>query len=247
MNKLDVIRKTKSLFMKWNLHGLVQPVSGVLLNSYYMSALSTWRKQNPVTGYNDWYQGTWDYLRRYNLYDAIIKSEKLDVLPIDYFEFGVSGGQSFKWWLEHNKNPASNFYGFDTFEGLPEAFGPFQKGTMAVALEALDISDPRASFYKGLFQDSLIPFLDQYKSTRKKLVHLDADLFSATIFAMSQLYRFFNEGDILLFDEFAVPKHEFMAFKIFTESFYVNYEVIGAANNYLFVAIKIKIPAHAEG
>jgi hypothetical protein len=57
---------------------------------------------------------------------------------------------------------------------------------------------------------------------------------------MSQLYRFLKPGDILLFDEFAVPQHEFLAFKIFTESFYVNYEVIGAANNYLFVAVKIK-------
>jgi hypothetical protein len=35
-------------------------------------------------------------------------------------------------------------------------------------------------------------------------------------------------------------RHEFLAFKIFTESFYINYEVIGAANNYLFVAIMIK-------
>ena len=69
---------------------------------------------------------------------------------------------------------------------------------------------------------------------------MDADLFSATIFSLSQLYRFLNEGDIILFDEFAVPKHEFMAFKIFTESFYVDYEVIGAANNYLFLAVKIK-------
>jgi hypothetical protein len=70
-------------------------------------------------------------------------------------------------------------------------------------------------------------------------VHLDADLFSSTLFVLSQLYRFLNDGDILLFDEFAVPKHEFQAFKIFTESFYVKYEVIGAANNYLFLAVKI--------
>jgi hypothetical protein len=69
---------------------------------------------------------------------------------------------------------------------------------------------------------------------------MDADIFSATIFSLSQLYRFLNDGDIILFDEFAVPKHEFMAFKIFTEGFYVNYEVIGAANNYLFLAVKIK-------
>lgn len=68
---------------------------------------------------------------------------------------------------------------------------------------------------------------------------MDADIFSATIFSLSQLYRFLNNGDVIMFDEFAVPKHEFMAFKIFTESFYLKYEVIAATNNYLFLAIKI--------
>lgn len=226
--------------MKWRLHGLVEPFSGLLLNSYYMSKLSKWRNSAKVNGYNDWYQNNWDYNRRLKLYEEVSKAEKLDSIAIDYFEFGVCGGHSFKWWLEHNKNTGSKFYGFDTFEGLPENFGPFAKGSMAVALESLNINDPRASFYKGLFQDTLVPFLDNYRSDRKKLIHLDADLFSATLFSLSQLYRFLNDGDILLFDEFAVPKHEFMAFKIFTESFYVNYEVIGAANNYLFLAVKIK-------
>jgi O-methyltransferase len=240
MTKLDIIRKSKSLFMKWRLHGIVEPFAGMMQNAYYMSKLSKWRKHTEVKGYNDWYQGKWEYTRRINLYEAIIASEKLDTTAIDYFEFGVCGGSSFKWWLEHNQQADSKFYGFDTFEGLPEAFGPFGKGSMAVALESLNINDPRATFYKGLFQDTLVPFLDQYKSGRRKLIHMDADLFSATIFSLSQLYRFLNEGDIILFDEFAVPKHEFMAFKIFTESFYVNYEVIGAANNYLFLAIKIK-------
>jgi O-methyltransferase len=225
--------------MKWRLHGLIEPFTGFFSNLVYMSKLSKWRNNTKVNGYNDWYQGKWDYSRRYNLYEEIIKSEKLDSSAIDYFEFGVCGGHSFKWWLEHNKNVGSKFYGFDTFEGLPEAFGPFGKGSMAVALESLNINDPRAGFYKGLFQDTLVPFLEQYKSERKKLIHLDADLFSATLFSLSQLYRFLNDGDILLFDEFAVPKHEFMAFKIFTESFYMNYEVIGASNNYLFLAVKI--------
>ena len=111
---------------------------------------------------------------------------------------------------------------------------------MAYALESLNINDARASLYKGLFQDSLLPFLENYETGNKKLIHLDSDLFSSTIFVLSQLYRFLKPGDILLFDEFAVPQHEFLAFKIFTESFYVKYEVIGAANNYLFVAVKIK-------
>lgn len=239
MSKLDIIRKTKSLFMKWRLHGLVSPFEGSMLNGVYMSKLSEWRRNTKVTGYNDWYQNDWDYNRRIDLYKAISTQESLANEPIDYLEFGVCGGLSFKWWLEHNTHPDSRFYGFDTFEGLPEAFGPFGKGSMAVALESLDIKDTRSCFYKGLFQDTLVPFLDQYKNGRKKLIHMDADIFSATIFSLSQLYRFLNEGDIILFDEFAVPKHEFMAFKIFTESFYVKYEVIGAANNYLFVAVKI--------
>ncbi len=226
--------------MRWRLHGIAEPFTGVMLNAVYMSKLSKWRKNTKVTGYNDWYQSRWDYNRRLKLYEAVSQQEGLQNEAIDYFEFGVCGGHSFKWWLEHNKNAASEFYGFDTFEGLPEDFGPFAKGSMAVALESLNINDPRAGFYKGLFQDTLIPFLEKYENGKRKLIHLDADLFSATIFSLSQLYRFLNDGDILLFDEFAVPKHEFMAFKIFTESFYVNYEVIGAANNYLFLALKIR-------
>ncbi|HVG41199.1 MAG TPA: TylF/MycF/NovP-related O-methyltransferase [Chitinophagaceae bacterium] len=225
--------------MKWNLHHAIQPFNEGLKNGLYMSELSKWRQQHPVKYYNDFFQETWDYQRRYTLYEEIGKVENLFKEPIDYLEFGVAGGYSFKWWLEKNKNEISNFYGFDTFEGLPEDWGGFNKYSMSYKLESLDISDKRASFYKGLFQQTLIPFLENYENKNKKLIHLDADLFSSTIFTLSQLYRFLKPGDILLFDEFAVPQHEFLAFKIFTESFYVDYEVIGAANNYLFVAVKI--------
>jgi O-methyltransferase len=240
MTKLDVARKIKSLFMKWRLHVVLEPFSGLFQNLTYMSKLSKWRKETAVSGYNDWYQGTWDYNRRVNLYTAVIGQEQLEKSPIDYFEFGVSGGTSFKWWLEHNKHPDSSFNGFDTFEGLPENFGSFEKGSMAATLESLQITDPRAMLHKGLFQDTLTPFLEQYRQGRRKVIHMDADIFSATIFALSQMYRILEEGDIIFFDEFAVPTHEFRAFQIFTESFYVNYEVIGAANNYLFLAVKIK-------
>jgi hypothetical protein len=226
--------------MKWKLHGLVEPFTGLMQNALYISKLSKWRSNSSVSGYNDWYQKNWDYSRRLELYKAISAQEGLQHEPLDYLEFGVAGGDSFKWWLQHNQHPGSRFYGFDTFEGLPEDFGPFGKGAMAVSLETLRISDPRAKFYKGLFQQTLVPFLENYSGAGRKLIHLDADLFSATLFSLSQLYRFLKDGDILLFDEFAVPKHEFMAFKIFSESFYIKYEVIGAANNYLFVAIKIR-------
>lgn len=240
MNKLDLIRKAKSLFMKYNLHGAVQPFSSGLKNGVFMSEMSQWRKAHPVQGYNDFYQETWDYNRRYKLYEAINTQENLFQNPFDYFEFGVAGGYSFKWWLQKNEKEASRFFGFDTFEGLPEKWGGFEKGSMAYAMESLNITDSRASLHKGLFQETLIPFLEQYDNKNRKIIHIDSDLFSSALFVMTQLYRFLKPGDILLFDEFAVPQHEFLAFKIFTESFYVPYEVIGAANNYLFVAIKIK-------
>ncbi len=240
MKNLDVIRKAKSLFMKWNLHRVVQPLSSSLDLAVNMGEMSKWRRQHPVRGYNDFYQNTWDYNRRYQLYEAVKKQEGLAEQPIDYFEFGVASGSSFKWWLQQNQLPASRFFGFDTFEGLPEKWGPFEKGAMAHSLESLQIVDQRACFYKGLFQQTLIPFLDQYDNRNNKLIHIDSDLFSSALFTLSQLYRFLKPGDIILFDEFAVPQHEFLAFKIFTESFYIDYEVVGAANNYLFVAVKIK-------
>lgn len=226
--------------MKWNLHQVVKPLSSPMTLAANMSSLSHWRARHPVRGYNDFYQRTWDYNRRYLLYDAIAKQEGLDQTPIDYLEFGVAGGLSLRWWLEKNKLPSSRFFGFDTFEGLPEKWGHFKKGDMAVPIETLDLNDQRASLHKGLFQDSLIPFLNQYDNKHRKLIHIDSDLFSSGLFVMTQLYRFLRPGDIFLFDEFAVPEHEFFAWKIFTESFYIDYDVIGAANNYLFVATKIK-------
>jgi SAM-dependent methyltransferase len=226
--------------MKYNLHNVVEPFSEGLQNGVFMSELSQWRSKHPVIGYNDFYQETWDYERRYKLYEAIAASEKLFQNPMHYLEFGVAGGQSFRWWLERNKHPESRFFGFDTFEGLPEKWGAFEKGSMAYALDSLQITDTRASFHKGLFQQTLVPFLEEYQPGPKKLIHIDSDLFSACLFVLTQWYRLLKPGDILLFDEFAVPQHEFLAFKIFTESFYVNYDVIGAANNYLFVAVRIK-------
>jgi hypothetical protein len=72
------------------------------------------------------------------------------------------------------------------------------------------------------------------------VIHLDADLYSATLFVLSQLYAKLKPGDIILFDEFNVPMSEFRAFEDFASSFYVDYEVIGAVNNYFQLAVRIK-------
>jgi len=59
------------------------------------------------------------------------------------------------------------------------------------------------------------------------------------LYALSSLAPFLKKGDIIFFDEFAVPTHEFKAFYDFLQAYMLNLELIGAANNYYFTAFKV--------
>ena len=48
-------------------------------------------------------------------------------MDLNYLEFGVADGHSFNWWMTENISLIHRFYGFDTFTGLPEDFGPIKK------------------------------------------------------------------------------------------------------------------------
>jgi O-methyltransferase len=113
-----------------------------------------------MTGYQD----SWDYNRRYNLYDAVRKQEGLSQEAIDYFEFGVASGVSFKWWLEKNRTPPQGSLALIPLKDYRKNGAPSQRCHGAHA-ESLQISDSRATFYKGLFQQTLIPFLEPIRAT----------------------------------------------------------------------------------
>jgi O-methyltransferase len=189
---------------------------------------------------NDFYNSRREYGRRFELYKHISEKFNLAFTPFDYFEFGVAGGHSFRWWAGNSGNRECRFYGFDTFEGLPEDWGTFSKSDMASAVPVMD--DKRVEFFKGLFQNTLPGFLRSYDNPKGKLkvIHLDADLFSATLFSLTSLAPYLNKGDILIFDEFNVPNHEFFAYRIFTESYYIKTKLIAAVNNYLQVALIVE-------
>jgi len=189
---------------------------------------------------NDFYSWKRDYPKRYHLFDVVAAAYELDKKNLLYLEFGVASGSSFFWWMKKNNHPDSAFRGFDTFEGLPEEWGGFKKGAMA--FDQKEVNDDRAEFIRGIFQESLNPFIESNKTllqTKPKIIHLDADLFSSTIFVLSQLYPYLRKGDIIFFDEFNVANHEFLAFKIFTESFYVKMRPIGAVNNFYQTAFVV--------
>jgi O-methyltransferase len=215
-------------------------LSGPFLFLSNLIRLSKWISRQPTAGIlNDFYKPFRDYNKRFILHDYVIEKEALRTSSIHYLEFGVANGQSFRWWLEANKNPESKFYGFDTFEGLPEDWGFYKKGDMTSATPVA--VDPRAEFVKGLFQETLFGFLRTHhlNDGRKKVIHMDADLFSSTLFVLTSLAQYLNDGDVVMFDEFNVPNHEFYAFRCFSESYYVKTELIGAVNNFYQAAFRI--------
>jgi hypothetical protein len=240
--KLKIIKFCKD-FLLWS--GILRLFSGFNHLFFFLrnfNLLRSWigRANRESLLINDFYSWKRDYPKRLRLFDIVSGHYGLDKKEILYLEFGVASGSSFFWWMKKNNHPDSLFRGFDTFEGLPEEWGGFKKGAMA--FDQKEAHDNRAEFIRGIFQDSLHPFIESNKAilqNKPKLIHLDADLFSSTIFVLSQLYPYLNKGDILFFDEFNVANHEFLAFKIFTESFYVNLQPIAAVNNFYQTAFVV--------
>jgi len=238
--KLFFIRKIKALFFKFKLHVFVRPFEVILLNLIYISKLSKWISQHRKLKFNDFYNKRVRYEDRFNLHKYVIDNE-LKNSEFDFFEFGVADGISFRWWTEQILNPNCRFFGFDVFTGLPEDFGVMKKSHYDTKGNIPDIKDNRVTFISGLFQESLPEFLKNYNhSNRRKVFHLDADLYSSTLFVLTYLYPILEDEDIIIFDEFGVPTHEFKAFSEFVSAYKVNYEVIGAINNYLQLALKLK-------
>lgn len=235
--KLWLIRKIKALFIASRLHVLADWFLRRLLTLAYLSRLSSWVSATPMPEFDDFYSGSHDYGRRYDLYRHVVERERLE--EICYLEFGVAAGSSMRWWVENNRHPGSRFFGFDTFEGLPERWGAFGEGAMSTGGSVPDIDDGRCVFVKGLFQQSLPGFLSDFDPGPRMVVHLDADLYTSTLYVLTMLRPVLRKGDILLFDEFNVPMHEFRAFSDFVDAYRVRYEVIGCVNNYYQVAFRL--------
>lgn len=235
--KFFFIRYTKILFIYLRLHGIFSLFSGLFLNLVYLSKFSAWIRKNK--GEKNDFPSKWDYLKRYDFYKWVIDHEKLSEKPFNYLEFGVAQGASIKWFVQHNLHAESEFHGFDTFSGLPEDFGPYKKGMFDNSNSIPEVNDNRVKFYQGLFQQTLPGFLPTLNKNQRNVIMMDADLYSATLYSLTSLAPYLKKGDIIFFDEFAVPTHEFKAYHDFVQSYYINLELIGAANNYYFVAFRV--------
>lgn len=198
------------------------------LTSAYID-FSTWKREQPRTIFND--GAGPGKLSRFDLYRHVLLDCGLAESPIDYIEFGVYAGESIRWWTENATHPESTFTGFDTFTGLPDAWGGFPAGHFSTEGLTPDVPDERCSWQVGLFQQTLPRFLRDHDWAHTTLVHFDADLFTSTLYAFASVAPRLKPGDVILFDEFSTVLHEFRAYIDVASAFKLRCRVLGAVND----------------
>jgi O-methyltransferase len=157
--------------------------------------------------------------------------------PLTYLEFGVYCGESMRRWSGLDPNAESRFFGFDSFDGLPEPWKlgwgkTLDRGHFSTRGESPSIGDSRVSFVKGLFQDTLPFFLKTFHPQGQLVVHCDADLYTSTLYVLSHLDPFLLPGSLVVFDEFSTVNHEFRAFVDYTTAFRRSLVPVGWAGRF---------------
>lgn len=158
-----------------------------------------------------------------------------------YLEFGVFDGESINFIASHcsGQEPV---YGFDSFEGLPEAWHlQYGQGHFSLQGEPPSVRE-NVRLVKGWFKDSLPPFLSE-TAGEAAFIHFDCDLYSSTCDVFRCLSDRIVPGTVMVFDEyFNYPgweQGEFKAFQEFIDARGLSYRYIAYATAWTSVAIKI--------
>lgn len=166
--------------------------------------------------------------RKDGLYDVAAQTIGAD-LPITYLEFGVHKGWSFTRMAHRFQHPRTKLFGFDSFVGLPEAWGnTMGQGHFSTGGEVPQTPDARARFIKGWFQNTVPGFLSSNHIAGPTLVHFDADLYSSTLFLLTTLWHHVPEYHFI-FDEF--QPDEIVAMYDFTRAYPVEFEFIACTQD----------------
>ena len=175
---------------------------------------------------------------------------------VDYVELGVMNCNTFNAVMLGQKNPGSRFYGYDTFDGLPEPWvqewggGPLrmgrEKGELA-ARELPPVIDHRGALYRGTFQDTLIPSLaDVFPHGRDEdrllFINVDCDIYSGALFGLTVMHPLLRHGDIVYFDEFFDAWNEFAAFNDYVRAYECRDWFVPIATAYDGVLFRLDYP-----
>ncbi len=156
-----------------------------------------------------------------------------------FTEFGVFKGGTMRFMAK--RLPTKIFHGFDSFEGLPEAWCGFDLGKAAFSVNGKLPKVPNnVSLHKGFFDTSL-PVWKQAHADKIAFMHIDCDLYSSTKTLLELLADRLQVGTVILFDEYFNyvnwENHEFKAWKEFVASHNIDYEYLGYARQQTCIII----------
>lgn len=143
-----------------------------------------------------------------------------------FLEFGVHTGGTIGIIAS---NTPHKVYGFDSFDGLPEAWNNLPEGTFRCTLP--EVPD-NVELVVGMFQDTLKPFLKKHKE-KIAFIHIDCDLYSSTKYIFDCIKHRLADDCIICFDELIDYgdnlwlDHEYKAFNEFLENSKFKAECIG--------------------
>jgi hypothetical protein len=153
-------------------------------------------------------------------------------------EFGVATGNTLR--AITKARGGVEVYGFDSFDGLPEAW---LNGMPAGAFARDDLPDvPGAELVVGLFADSLPGFLEKHPG-HVDFLHVDGDLYSSAKTVLDNCGPRLRPGSIVHFDEFfnfpGWKRHEYRAWTEYVERTGVEFEYEAYTYNDNQVTVRI--------
>jgi hypothetical protein len=189
-----------------------------------------------------------DYIDR-NMPDALgfdTQRELLDyalaqvAVPGHHLEFGVYSGGTIRYIAR--RKPTAVIHGFDSFEGLPEAWSGFNLGQRAFSVTGkLPRVPGNVALHKGWFKETIGKWAAE-NSGPVAFLHIDCDLYSSTIDIFTGLSDRLQAGTVIVFDEyFNYPgweQHEFKAWHEFVAARHIEYEYLGYARQQAAVRIR---------
>jgi len=186
--------------------------------------------------------------------DALHFSNKFDLLtyavqqapPGLAREFGVFKGTT----INHlaRAAPERHFFGFDSFEGLPEHWTGARYSPVNFDRRGKKPRVPaNVSLIKGWF-DAMLPAFLARETGRIGFIHVDCDIYASTKTVLELTVPRLMPGALVVFDEFFNYKgyelHEYKAFFEVTERFDLAYRFIGYAGQQVAAVVDtVRAPA----
>ena len=164
-------------------------------------------------------------------------------------EFGTATGRTlnqFAHWL-----PNHEIVGFDSWQGLPQAFNDLPAGHFAQPLPDVKTNCRLVQGWFGARPPQDQSTVDEFTAAKFAqdlkspiaLLHLDADLYSSTQTVLNAFAQHIVPGTVILFNEYwnhaTWRKHEYRAWQEHCAAHQVRYEYIGYASDHQEVAVRV--------